>query len=203
MPLKIRTINSRTRLAEFDPSVGLDRGAGRLTEVVWYFVKIAFFLTATPWPSRLKSGLLRGFGAQVGRNVVIKPRVNIHFPWKLSIGDDVWIGEEVFILNFEPVRIGSDCVVSQRAFLCGGNHDFRDPSMPYRNGPITLGDGAWVGAQTFVGPGVDIGVDSVVAAGSVVTKSLGSNGLYGGNPVELRGSRWKNSAPSNAASEDR
>ena len=181
---------SNVRLAEFNPELGLDRGAGATTEACWYLIKILFFLTAIPYPSSVKTSLLGFFGAKVGKDVVIKPRVNIHMPWKLEIGDNVWIGEEVFILNFERVRIGSNVVISQRAFLCCGNHDFREPSMPYRNAPITLEDGCWVGASCFIGPGVTVGLDTVVSSGSVVTASLPPGGVYGGNPVIYKTKRW-------------
>lgn len=160
-------------------------------EAVWYLLKCVFFLSALPWPSGLRTALLRAFGAKVGSGVVIKPRVNVHFPWKLEIGDHAWIGEEVFILNFEPVRIGAHCCVSQRVFLCTGNHDFRDTSFSYRNAPITLGDGVWVGASAFVGPGVEIGAETVVAAGAVVTRRLPPNAVCSGNPAADRGTRWK------------
>jgi len=160
----------KTRLDFFDPNKGLDRGRSKLVEAVWYLLKCAFFLSALPWPSGLKVRLLRAFGAKIGRGVVIKPRVNIHFPWKLEIGDHVWIGEEVFILNFEPVRIGSHVCISQRAFLCTGNHDYNDPAFSYRNAPITIGDGAWIGACVFVGPGVRVDEEMVAAAGAVVTR---------------------------------
>ena len=141
---------TRVRLDLFDPSLGLDRGRTKLVELAWYLTKCCFFLTAFPWPSRLKSALLRCFGAQVGRGVVIKPRVNIHLPWKLAVGDFTWIGEEVFILNFEPVTIGAHCCISQRAFLCGGNHDYGEPNFRYRNQPIAIEPGAWIGASVFV-----------------------------------------------------
>lgn len=182
---------SKVTLAQFDASVGLDRGAGKLKEISWYFIKMMFFLTAFPFPSSLKCALLRAFGAKIGRGVNIKPRVNIHFPWKLVVGNDVWIGEEAFLLNFELLTIGDNACVSQRAFLCGGNHDFRRPEMPYRNGPITLLDGSWIGASVFVAPGVTIGVDTVVTAGSVVTESLNDNGIYKGNPLTYIKPRWK------------
>jgi putative colanic acid biosynthesis acetyltransferase WcaF len=143
------TGSSRVRLNDFDAGIGLDRGAGKLKELTWYLVKVVFFLSALPYPSGFKRWLLQLFGAKMGKGVVIKPRVNIHMPWKLVVGNYVWIGEEVFILNFEKITIGDNVCVSQRAFLCGGNHDFGVPSMPYRNGPITLQDGSWVGAGCF------------------------------------------------------
>jgi putative colanic acid biosynthesis acetyltransferase WcaF len=181
----------KTRLDKFDHAKGLERGRPKSVEAVWYLLKCFFLLSPLPWPSAMRVALLRAFGAKIGRGVNIKPRVNVHFPWKLEVGDHAWIGEEVFILNFEPVRIGAQACISQRAFLCTGNHDFRDPAFSYRNAPITVGDGAWVGAAVFVGPGVEIGAESVVAAGSVVTRSLPANALCSGHPAEARGVRWK------------
>jgi len=182
---------SKVQLQKFNASVGLDRGASRLKEVLWYLAKMLFFLSAFPFPNAFKSFVLRLFGAKVGQNVVVKPRVNIHMPWKLEIGDHSWLGEEVFILNFELVRIGNNVCVSQRVFLCGGNHNFKDPAMTYRNGPIVLNDGCWIGASSFVGPDVSVGVDTVVCAASVVTKNLNNNAIYRGNPATLVKTRWE------------
>ncbi len=181
---------TRVRLDQFDARKGLNRGRPKLVEVFWYLVKCALFLTPLPFPSVWKRGVLRYFGAQVGRGVVIKPRVNIHFPWKLSVGDFTWIGEEVFILNFEPVTIGAHCCLSQRAFLCTGNHDYRQPDFPYRNRPIRVEDGAWVGAQSFVAPGVTLGCEAVVAAGSVVTHDQPAQMVCAGNPCVPVRQRW-------------
>ena len=188
---EVKTVESGVRLAAFDAAVGLDRGAGKLKEILWYLVKVVFFLSALPWPSTFKCSLLRVFGAKIGKGVNIKPRVNIHFPWKLIVGNDVWIGEEAFLLNFEQMCIGHDVCISQRAFLCGGNHDFRVPEMPYRNGPITLEDGSWVGASVFISPGVTVGIDTVITAGSIVTGNLAPNGIYKGNPAAYIKQRWK------------
>lgn len=182
---------SRVRLKDFNPD-NFDRGAGKAKEIAWYLFKMIFFLTAIPYPNALKVNILRTFGAKVGSGIVIKPRVNIHFPWKLEIGDDVWIGEEVCLLNFEKIILGANVSLSQRAFLCGGNHDYKDPSMPYRNGPITLQDGVWIGACCFVGPDVTIGYDTVVSAGSIVTTNLINNGIFKGNPAVYLKPRWNN-----------
>lgn len=181
---------TKVRLSEFNPEMGLDRGRSKLTEVSWYVLKMVFFLSAFPWPQAIKHCILRLFGAQVGLGVVIKPRVNIHLPWKLSLGDHCWLGEEAFILNLEPVSIGRHACLSQRTFLCTGNHDYKSPQFQYRNGPISLQDGVWVGAQVFVGPGVIIGTDTVVVAGSIVTKSLPANRICAGNPCTPGKERW-------------
>lgn len=185
------TTGPRVRLDQFDPKQGLDRGKSKPVEILWYLFKMVFILSAFPWPQCVKHFILKAFGAEVGRGVVIKPRVNIHFPWKLSVGDYAWIGEECFILNFEPISIGPHACLSQRAFLCGGNHDFRSPNFEYRNRPITIGAGAWIGAQSFVAPGVTVGADAVVASGSVVTTSLAPNTVCSGNPCVEKSVRWK------------
>lgn len=190
LPAELVDQPSRVRNDLFDSKSGLDRGRSRWIEAMWYLVKCAVFLSPLPFPSSLKRCVLRWFGATVGSGVVIKPRTNIHFPWKLTVGDYTWIGEEVFILNFEPVTIGAHCCISQRAFLCTGNHNYREESMPYRNGPITIEDGAWVAAQSFVAPGVTIGSDAVATVGAVVTKDLPPRMICSGNPCTPVKDRW-------------
>jgi putative colanic acid biosynthesis acetyltransferase WcaF len=185
---------TRVRNDLFDGRPDLIRGRSKAVEAVWYLIKCTFFLSALPWPSSLKRALLRLFGARIGAHVYIKPRVNVHFPWKLEVGDHTWIGEEVFLLNMEPIVIGAHCCISQRAFLCTGNHDFRQISMPFRNRPIVVEEGAWIGAQSFVGPGITVGAEAVVAAGSVVTKSLPRGMRCAGNPCAALGPRWPSPA---------
>lgn len=181
----------KVSLKQFDATIGLNRGAGRFKEMLWYLTKVFFFLSALPFPTGFKVWVLRRFGANIGEGVVIKPRVNIHFPWKLVIGNDVWIGEEAFLLNFEPLTIGDNVCISQRSFLCGGNHDYRKPSMPYRNGPITLKDGCWVGASCFIGPGVTIGENTVITVGSVIVSDQQGNKVVTRPPEYNIKKRWK------------
>lgn len=182
---------TRVRNDLFDPRLGLDRGRPFVIELLWYACKVSFFQSSLPWPSAMKCFLLRCFGSEVGRGVVIKPRVNIHLPWKLVVGDHVWVGEEVFVLNFARVTIGRQACISQRVFLCTGNHDYRDPAMPYRNRPITIGEGAWIGAQCFVAPGVTVGDEAVVTAGSIVSKDQPMGMICAGNPCVPLKPRWR------------
>jgi putative colanic acid biosynthesis acetyltransferase WcaF len=121
----------------------------------------------------------------VGRGVVIRSRVNITFPWRFECGDNVWIGDEVYILSLAMVTIRSNVCLSQRAFLCTGSHDFRKETFDLITKPITVEDGCWIAAGAFVGPGVNIGGGSVVAAGAVVIKDVAAGTLLGGNPARV------------------
>jgi putative colanic acid biosynthesis acetyltransferase WcaF len=160
-----------------------ERGQPFWFEALWIAVKCLFFLNPLPWPSELRVALLRAFGARIGQGVVIRANVNVTFPWRLSVGDYVWIGEEVLILSLAPVTLGSHVCISQRAFLCTGSHDFRAPKFDLITKPITVGTGSWVAAQAFLAPGVEIGQGSMVAAGSVVLESVPPKSLVRGNPA--------------------
>jgi putative colanic acid biosynthesis acetyltransferase WcaF len=162
-----------------------DRGATRAREIAWWIVSCALFQVPWPLPSAVRVGLLRWFGAKIGVGVVIRANVNISFPWRLEIGDHVWIGEEVKILSLAPVTIGSNVCISQRAFLCTGTHNFHLETFDLQTKPIAVRSGCWVAAQAFVGPGVEIGAGSVVAAGSIVLENVPPNTLVQGNPAKV------------------
>ena len=130
-------------------------------------VRSLFFAPWFPLPSAWKVAWLRVFGAKIGRGVVIRSRVNITFPWKFMCGDHVWIGDEVMILSLAEVAIGSNVCVSQRAFLCTGSHRFGRETFDLVTKPITVGDGCWIAAQAFVGPGVDLPPGTLVKSGEV------------------------------------
>ncbi len=166
-------------------SAGFDRGAPRWKEAVWMAAKRLFFQTTVPWPSALRVAILRAFGAKIGSGVVIRGNVNVSFPWRLIIGDHVWIGEEVMILSLAAVEIGSNVCVSQRAFLCTGSHDHKRRTFDLVVRGITLRDGCWVAAQSFIGPGVEVGNGSVISAGSVVMSPVPAHVLVRGNPAHV------------------
>lgn len=159
------------RLDRYDNS-DFNRGASKFKEAGWWIMRSLLFAPWFPIPSFLKVAALRLFGAKVGRGVVIRSRVNITFPWRLVIGDHVWIGEEVLILSLAPVTIASHVCISQRAFLCTGSHRFRSENFDLVTKPITVGEGCWIAANVFVGPGVTLAPGTLCKAGSVVTKSV-------------------------------
>jgi len=130
-----------------------------------------------------KRFLLRLFGAKVGKGLIIKPRVNIKYPWRLTIGNHVWIGESVWIDCLDEVTLADHVCLSQGAMLECGNHDYSRPSFDLITAPIHIEAGAWIGAKSFVGPGVRVGNHAVLAAGSVATSDLEAGFIYRGNPA--------------------
>lgn len=129
--------------------------------------------------------ILKLFGAKIGKRVYLKPCVLIKSPWNLVIGDDCWIGENVWIDNLDKVCIGNNVCISQGALLLTGNHDYTISSMPYRNAPIVIEDGVWIGAKSVVCPGVIVHENAILTVGSVATKEMVANGIYQGNPAIL------------------
>jgi putative colanic acid biosynthesis acetyltransferase WcaF len=155
---------------------GYDKGRPYIVQAAWFATQNLVF---SKWwlPQVLRPILLRLFGADVGQNVFIRHHVRVLWPWKLAIGDNCWIGEDAWMLNLEPVSIGHDACLSQGAFLCTGSHDMTSPSFEYDNGPITIGDGVWIGAQAMILRGVTIGRGSVIAARARVSSDVSSGSL--------------------------
>lgn len=147
---------------------GYDKGRPRIVQALWF---ASLNLVFVKWwcPSRLRVALLRAFGATVGTGVLIRHRVRVHWPWKLRLGDHVWVGEDVWIMNLEPLEVGSDTCLSQGARVICGSHDRRSPTFEFDNGPITIGRGVWVAAGCTVLRGSVIGDGAVLAAGTVVS----------------------------------
>jgi putative colanic acid biosynthesis acetyltransferase WcaF len=145
------------------------------------------------WSPRLLWGwrnmILRIFGAKIGRDVQIHPTARIFLPWNLVIGDWSSIGFDTLVYNLGPVTIGSRVTISQRAHLCAGSHDHRDSSMTLLKPPISIGDGAWICADAFVGPGVAVGDGAVVGARAVVMSDVAPRSVMVGNPSRKSGSR--------------
>ena len=163
--------------------MSFDKGAGIVKITLWYFVN-ALFVRASwnPFMS-VKIFLLKVFGARIGRGLIIKNNVIVKYPWKLTVGDNCWLGEGCWIDNLDYVNIGNNVCVSQGVMLLTGNHDYKVYSMPYRNAPIVLEDGSWIGARAVVCPGVTVHGNSVLSVGSVAAHDMEEGMIYQGVPA--------------------
>ena len=173
------------KLIQFNNS-DFDRGGSLVKLALWEFSQFLLF----PLPGSMhKRFLLRLFGGKIGARTVIKPYVKIKFPWKLTIGDDSWIGERVWLDNVVDISIGNNCCISQNAYLCCGNHDWSAPAFDLIAQPIVLENEVWVAAGSLVGPGVTIRQGAVVTLGTVVLGNLEGWTIYSGNPASAQKSR--------------
>jgi putative colanic acid biosynthesis acetyltransferase WcaF len=154
---------------------------GKTRRALWYIVNTLILKSSLPYSFALKRSLLRLFGAEVGRRVVIKPNVNIKYPWFLKVGDNVWIGEGVWVDNLARVEIGDNVCLSQGAYILTGNHDYKKATFDLMVSPVIIEDGVWVGAKAVVCPGTVLHSHSVITAGSVISKSAKAWTIYSGN----------------------
>ena len=158
-------------------------GGSKLKMLLWYFTNALVFNSPIFPFSFLKVLLLKIFGGKIGKRVVIKPNVNIKYPWLLEIGSFSWIGEEVWIDNLAFIKIGNNVCISQGALLLCGNHNYSSFKFDLMVGEIHIEDGAWVGAKSIVCPGSIIKSHAVLAAGSVGKGILDLYSIYQGNPA--------------------
>ena len=171
-----------TNLSKYDNS-WFTVGAGKTKMILWYTANALFCSCKYNPFSRIRVWLLKIFGAHIGKGAVIKPGVNVKYPWHLYIGENTWIGEDVWIDNLTDVKIGSNVCISQGAMLLCGNHNYKRSSFDLMVKPIVIEDGAWVGAQSTVCPGVTMHSHSVLTVGSIASKDLMAFSIYRGNPA--------------------
>ncbi len=164
-------------------SVGNYVPGPRWKVLLWYPVNYFILFSRIPFPSGFKISLLRIFGARIGSGVLLKPRIRIKNPWRLVIGDNCWIGEDVWIDNIENVVIGNNVCLSQGAILLTGNHDYSKTNFPPRYRKIEIQDGVWICANAVVCAGIVCQSHAVLTVNSVATKDLEAMKIYSGNPA--------------------
>lgn len=163
---------TRRNLAGFQ-GYGYDKGRNIIWQAIW--VLISKYVVEQIWcPNKLRVRILRGFGAIIGSGVIIRHGVQIHWPWKLNIGDNVWIGVNAWLLNLEPIRIESNVCISQAVLLCTGSHDASSKTFEFDNGPIIIEETCWIAARATILRGVTIGSNSLIGATALVVKDVPS-----------------------------
>jgi len=164
------------------------RGAPLWREALWRLLGSPLLASSLPG-SRWRKVLLRLFGARLGRGGRFKPRLRVTFPWRLEVGDHCWLGEGLWIDNLAPVRLGHRVCLSQEAYLCTGNHDYRSPGFDLRAEPIHIDDDVWIAARAVLAPGTRVGRGAVVALAAVASGCIQPGVLLAGNPAAVVGRR--------------
>ena len=175
-------MNIKTSLSTYNNS--WYKPGGRVKILLWYLVNTLFFINPLNPISGIKVVLLRLFGAKIGKGVIIKPRVNIKYPWLLKIGNDVWIGENVWIDNLAKVILDDNVCISQGAMLLCGNHNYKKTTFDLMVNEIILEEGVWIGAKSVVCPGVTCKTHAILSVGSIANIDLEPYTIYQGNPAK-------------------
>ncbi len=160
------------------------RGRSALVVQLWWLVQATFFRGSPQFTYGFRNWILRCFGAQIGKDVVIRPTVIITYPWKVKIGDYAWIGDHVVLYSLGEIDIGAHAVVSQSSYLCAADHDYTQPDFPIRDRKISIGEQVWVAADVFVAPGVTIGAGAVIGARSSVFHNIQAGMVCFGSPAK-------------------
>ena len=158
------------------PAGSYDKGRGKLWQAAWMLC-LGLFFTKWWFPRRFRPTVLRIFGATIGQNVTFRQNARVQWPWKLTIGNDVWIGEDSWLYNTDQITIGSDVCISQGAFLIAGGHVHSEPGFPVNLGSITVKDGAWLCAESMVLREVTIGTGAVIGARAIAARDVPDGGV--------------------------
>ena len=144
------------------------------------------FNATTADQAGLRRTLLEELLGSCGEGVVIRPPLRCDYGQYIHIGEGTFINYDTVILDVATIRIGAHCQIAPRVQILSATHPL-DPSLRragWESGePVTIGDNVWLGAGVIVLPGVTIGQDSVVGAGSVVTRDLPAGIVAVGNPA--------------------
>lgn len=160
------------------------RGRTAITVQLWWIVQATLFACSPQFMYGWRRWLLRLFGAQVGGGVLVRSSVKTTYPWKVTIGDYAWIGDDVVLYSLGEIEIGNNAVVSQRSYLCAASHDYKQTDFPIYAKKVCVGAQTWLATDVFVAPGVSIGEGTVVGARSSVFHNLPPMMVCVGNPAK-------------------
>ncbi len=161
------------------------RGRSKITVQLWWLIQALLVKPSPQVCYGWRRFLLRCFGAEIGKKVLIRSNVSIVYPWKVSIGDFSWIGDDVVLYSLGKICIGTNTVISQRSYICTGSHDYNDKGFPIYSKPIKIEDECWLATDVYVAPGISIGSGTVVGARSSVFKDLPANKICYGSPAKV------------------
>lgn len=138
-----------------------------------------------------KNGIQFGDNVSIGAfsRVIVSTSLN-EIGDKISIGNNVGIGEFAYLGGAGSLEIGDECIIGQYLSCHPENHNYQDTTISIRHQGVTrkgikIGKNCWIGSKVTILDGVTIGNGSIIAAGSVVTKSFPENSIIGGVPAKL------------------
>ena len=181
-PTKNQMASSLQSLSEFKLPKSF-RGRPGWYVQIWWLVQSTLFAWSPQFLYSWRRLLLRGFGARVGRDVLVRPTAKVTYPWKVKIGDYSWIGDDVTLYSLGQITIGNNAVISQKSYLCAASHDYESQTFDIYDKAVVIEDEVWVATDVFIAPGVTIKRGAVVGARSSVFGDLPAGMICLGSPA--------------------
>lgn len=142
----------------------------------------------SPFQEERKTEIITDFFGKTGQNFTIHPPFHCDYGYNIEIGDNFFANMNLVILDGAKVCIGNNVFIAPNAGIYTAGHPLdperRNQGLEYAY-PVTIGDNVWIGAQVAILPGVTIGNNAVIGAGSIVTKDIPDNALAVGNPCKV------------------
>jgi len=160
------------------------RGRSAVTVQLWWIVQASFFSWSPQFAYKWRNFLLRCFGAKIGKGVIIRPTVRVTYPWKLTIGDFSWVGDNAELYTLGEIEIGSNVVISQKSYLCAATHDYTKETFDMIDKKITIEDEVWLAADVYIAPGITVKKGALVGARSSVFNDLPAGMICVGSPAK-------------------
>lgn len=160
------------------------RGRSAAIVQIWWIVQDTLFRMSPQVFYGWRNFLLRLFGARIGHKVQIRSTTRVTYPWKLTIGDYVWVGDDCVFYNLGEIQVGSHVAIAHDVYFCTGMHEYERLDFPIGQKPIVIEDEVWLPNDIFIGPGVTIGKGAVVGARSTVLNDLPSGMISYGSPAK-------------------
>jgi maltose O-acetyltransferase len=144
--------------------------------------------STTTADKQVRRELLERLVGSVGKEVEIRSPLYVDYGSHITVGDRTFVNFGLLALDVAKIVIGDDCQIGPNVQLLTPTHPI-DPELRREKweaaSPITIGNNVWLGGGVIVLPGVTIGDNSVVGAGSVVTRNIPSNVVAVGNPARV------------------
>lgn len=133
-----------------------------------------------------KEILLEELFGTVGSGITIEHNFHCDLGYNIHVGENFYAGYNCTILDMAEVRVGDNCLIGPNVGFYTAGHNTH-PVDRHKSGyayPIAIGSNVWIGGHCVILGGVTIGNNSIIAAGSVVTKDVPENSIYGGSPAK-------------------
>ncbi|GEA23205.1 sugar O-acetyltransferase [Vibrio harveyi] len=141
-----------------------------------------------PSEGEKRSNILNLLLASVGKNCYIEPPLRANWGCHTHLGDNVYANFNLTLVDDTHIYIGDHVMIGPNVTIATAGHPI-DPELrrdiAQFNIPVHIGNNVWIGANSVVLPGVTIGENSVIGAGSVVTKDIPANVVAVGNPCRV------------------